>query len=338
PNSQVNIENMFVGSSSDDSTKQQDAPIDWQKICRGMLVEREQLTSNKLMLSPDMRKTLDIFVDLALVQQKRVSKHDGDILPQHGSKLYKPSQYSDSERFEFKRFLEDVLLAQKNEKLTIIGEPGSGKTTLLQKIAFWLLDNTEDLVLWVSLGELRDKPLRDYLTEDWLQDAVMYADSRILEDWRLHFLQNRVWLLLDGLDEMTPETRDVLSLKGWVSQARVIVTCRLNVWQSNPRIINGFETYQMLDFRIPQIEEFIQKWFSHEKVAGQWLQQALNQPGKERISDLVRNPLRLTLLCSTWHLRERKLPDTRAEFYEQFVDDLYEWKRESFPTTVVLNE
>ena len=32
PNSQGNIENMFVGSSSDDSTKQQDAAIDWQNF------------------------------------------------------------------------------------------------------------------------------------------------------------------------------------------------------------------------------------------------------------------------------------------------------------------
>jgi hypothetical protein len=56
------------------------------------------------------------------------------------------------------------------------------------------------------------------------------------------------------------------------------------------------------------------------------LQQALNQPGKERIKDLVRNPLRLMLLCSTWHLREGKLPDTKAELYQQFVDEVYRWQ------------
>ena len=337
PNSQVNIENMFVGSKSD-PTKQQDSPIDWQKICRDMLVEREQLTSNRLMMSPDMHKTLDIFVDLALIQQKKADKRNEDVLPEYGSQLYEPSRYSESERFEFNRFLKEVLGVQKNEKLTIIGEPGSGKTTLLQKVAFWLLDNTEDLVLWVSLGELKDKPLRDYLTDDWLQDAVMYADSRILEDWERQFLQRRIWLLLDGLDEMTPETRDAISLKGWVSQARVIVTCRLNVWQTNPRIIDGFEIYRMLEFRLSQMEEFIQKWFSQDEAAGYRLHQALNQPGKERIRDLGRNPLRLTLLCSTWHLREGKLPDTRAELYKQFVDDLYEWKREHFPTSAQQRE
>jgi predicted NACHT family NTPase len=47
----------------------------------------------------------------------------------------------------------------------------------------------------------------------------------------------------------------------------------------------------------------------------------------------MRNPLRLTLLCSTWHLREGKLPDTKAELYQQYVEEVYRWKKDEFPTT-----
>jgi hypothetical protein len=59
----------------------------------------------------------------------------------------------------------------------------------------------------------------------------------------------------------------------------------------------------------------------------------LKEPGKERIRDLVKNPLRLTLLCFNWYLGEGTLPETKAGLYEQFVADFYEWKREQFPTT-----
>lgn len=114
PNSQVNVENLYVGTSSN-STEQQGNVIDWQRVCRSMLVEREQLTSNRLMISPDMHKNLDVFVDLALVQQKKADKRDGDVLPEHGSQLYEPSRYSESERFEFDRFLNEVLGTQKTK-------------------------------------------------------------------------------------------------------------------------------------------------------------------------------------------------------------------------------
>jgi len=332
PNSQVNINTLIVGQSSETT---QEHRVSWQQVCLDMLEDRKHLTSNRLLPFEIQRDLVanNIFVDLALVQQKKADKRSGDVLPEQGSRLYEPSGYAEAERFEFSRFLTDVLRAKKNDKLAIIGEPGSGKTTLLQKIAFWLLENTEDLVIWVSLGELRNKDLRDYLTEDWLREATVRADPSIRSDWEKQFSQRSVWLLLDGLDEMTADARDALSLRGWVTQAKVIMTCRLNVWQANPRILHGFETYRMLEFQLPQMEQFIQKWFHGDSVSGQNLQQALNQVGKERIRDLVKNPLRLTLLCSAWHLQEGKLPETKAALYKQFVDDLYEWKSSCFSTT-----
>ncbi|AMW30597.1 hypothetical protein [Arthrospira platensis] len=53
----------------------------------------------------------------------------------------------------------------------------------------------------------------------------------------------------------------------------------------------------------------------------------LQATGKERIKDLCRNPLRLTLLCATWKV-ENALPETMAELYEIFVNFIYNWKGE----------
>jgi len=52
---------------------------------------------------------------------------------------------------------------------------------------------------------------------------------------------------------------------------------------------------------------------------------ALHEPGREQLLDLVRNPLRLTLLCMTWD--GSSLPDTQADLYARYLRKVYEWNR-----------
>jgi predicted NACHT family NTPase len=44
-------------------------------------------------------------------------------------------------------------------------------------------------------------------------------------------------------------------------------------------------------------------------------ERSLNEAGKERLKDMVKNPLRLALLCNTWNLWQEQggLPDTKAK-------------------------
>jgi predicted NACHT family NTPase len=76
---------------------------------------------------------------------------------------------------------------------------------------------------------------------------------------------------------------------------------------------------------------FIDNWFatSHPD-RGKELRKALDETGKERIKDLARHPLRLALLCFTWQSGRGKLPDTKAELYEMFVEALYKLKKGIF--------
>jgi predicted NACHT family NTPase len=62
-------------------------------------------------------------------------------------------------------------------------------------------------------------------------------------------------------------------------------------------------------------------------VLSQQLREALAAPGKERIRDLVKNPLRCSLLCGTWQSLDGDLPDTKAKLYQRFVTTLYQWKK-----------
>ncbi len=117
-----------------------------------------------------------------------------------------------------------------------------------------------------------------------------------------------------------------------------MLSCRLNLWDGGSNALDSFDNYRTLEFSYPQqVEQFIGNWFgsllSAETQTGQRLCAALRESGKERIRDLVKNPLRLTLLCFNWYLGEGKLPETKAGLYEQFVADFYEWKKGQFATT-----
>ncbi|MGF1934135.1 MAG: HEAT repeat domain-containing protein [Nostoc sp. ChiQUE02] len=291
----------------------------------------------------------DVYVPLGLVERKKPSKRQGDISPEQGSELYKETEITKT--FEHDAFLEEVL-KQKNtpksqgKRIAIIGEPGAGKTTLLQQIADWISrEIDQSIVIWVSLADLRGQELKAYLFETWLTQVAektgkAETTKQLKDNFVALFNQNNVWLLLDGLDEMSASSGNPLTEiarqfreGGLISQARIVLTCRVNLWDGSSNALDDFDTYRSLDFAYPQqVERFIQKWFAAIPETGKQLCTALKEPGKERIQDLVKNPLRLTLLCLNWQSGEGKLPDTQAGLYQQFVDDFYKWKKEEFAT------
>ncbi|MCL1469893.1 NACHT domain-containing protein [Argonema antarcticum] len=317
---------------------------EWQDVCRRMLKSQTQLSSNSVLRRAYCNRNLieeELFVDLALVQPKkdRNKAHKQDIEPHRGSEYYTRQEEAVEKRFAYPEFLKEVISKPTQKNIAIIGEPGAGKTTLLQKLAFWLLQETDDLVIWIPLRDLGEKRLGDYLQKIWLKDALRSAREEIKADWEQKFKDGKVWLLLDGLDEMGDTARNALSFQGWVTQAQLIISCRLNLWQANPVQLQGFQTYLTQPFQDEQMQQFIQKWFRVLSGEGQdvrlaeSLWSALQTTGKERIQDLCRNPLRLTLLCSIWQGRKGDLPDTTAKLYQKFVDYIYEWKKKEFPVT-----
>jgi HEAT repeat protein len=159
------------------------------------------------------------------------------------------------------------------------------------------------------------------------------------------FNSKQVWLLLDGVDEMVMGTQSHTPLQwianqftGWVGNAQVVLTCRLNLWDVGKNALEAFETYRNLDFSYgdvqtsDQVGQFIRRWFQGSPHLAERLRAELNQPGKERIKDTVKNPLRLALLCRSWALGQGKLPNTKARLYQQFTEAVYEWKKDQFPT------
>jgi HEAT repeat protein len=312
---------------------------EWQDVCRRMLTDRKNLTSNTVLGRALGDRNLiddDLFVDLALVKPKRSEneKRVQDIDPEKGSDLFTWQEVE--KRFAYQDFLQEVISQRNDKNIAIIGEPGAGKTTLLQKLAFWLLQATDDLVIWVDLAGLGNQSLGDYLEEKWLKEALGKSREEIKADWQQKFKSGGFWLLLDGLDEMSQTDQQSLNFRGLPIDPQIVITCRLNLWQANPSRLQGFQTYLTQPFQDEQMNKFIQQWFQNfpgkksAEVLVQSLWSELETPGKERIKDLCRNPLRLTLLVSIWHKRAGELPDIMAKLYERFVEYIYQWKHKEF--------
>ncbi|WP_414755842.1 NACHT domain-containing protein [Anabaena sp. CCY 9910] len=358
----VNADNIIAGQIGGDNyniyigqPSQQKIDIDWHQVSSSLLDEHLRLTTNPLTFGEGITyQTEQVYVPLGLVERKKQSRRKEDVLPEKGSELYHETEITQT--FEHHQFLKQVLRDRQSprsqgRRIAIIGELGAGKTTLLQQIAQWVSKEIEQsVVIWVSLADLRSHDLESYLLEVWLQGIARTAgqaeaSTQVKDDFVAQFNRGLVWLVLDGVDEMPVtdgnplgEIERQIRQGGLLQQARIVISCRLNLWDDGRNTLDSFDNYRTLEFSYPQqVEEFICKWFGSQSPAeiqiGQQLCVALREPGKERIRDLVKNPLRLTLLCLNWHLGEGNLPQTKAGLYEQFVSYFYEWKKSLFVTT-----
>ncbi len=327
------------------------ASPDWQKVCR------EMLNSQKPYLRQQVTQIgceIDVYVPLGLVERKHQSRRSGNhfLSPEQGSGFFQPTEEEIIQTYEHNEFLEEVIQKgqskkSKGKRIAIIGEPGAGKTTILQQIAF--SKDTPGFPIWISLKSLGEKSLEKYICENWLKSSLKTSDfTQHQKDLEELFKTGKVLLLLDGVDEMPASSPvDALGkireeLTGWVADARIVLTCRVNVWDVSVNSLQGFDIYRTLDFsygdgdKPDQVKQFICDWFikAEKPELGEPLREKLDEDRHQRIRDLVKNPLRLSLLCQSWYFNQGDLPETKAMLYEQFTRAFYEWKDEPFHTSV----
>ncbi|MEG4999213.1 NACHT domain-containing protein [Microcoleus sp. B4-D4] len=325
-----------------DRDPQPNITIDWQRVCQEMLNEQQEEQRFRRRAT-EMGFEINVFVPLGLIERKQQQRRSGNV-PMELLHQLEPEVVT--RIYEHDEFMTDVIEQNptgKNKHIAIVGEPGAGKTTLLDKIATHIQENNQDLPICIALASLQGKTLKDYILQEWLPEAMalVYPDIDVEKSHKTS-LQKRlrhggVWLLLDGVDEMAVGANSCLSLEeirnqltDWLGNVRVVLTCRTNVWDAslkNP--LTGFDTYKTQEFKPEQVDNFIQQWFAEAKniQRGQELQKKLQEPQKERIRQLVKNPLRLSLLCQIFSKNKQvELPETKAELYQHFVRYFYEWK------------
>jgi HEAT repeat protein/energy-coupling factor transporter ATP-binding protein EcfA2 len=313
--------------------------INWTEICQQALINKPLRR-----FATDEPCELEIFVPLGLVERKKQQRRPLN-QEMERNQVYEVEEKEEiTRRFEHEEFLNYIGLGttqgESDKNIAIIGEPGAGKTTLLQNLALIISDQQKGLPICVSLGALsKERSLIGYLEETWLRDGLAIGEVKESDkaDFRQLFDKGQVWLILDGLDEYSADSpvealtwieNEVPS--GYLQKARVVVSCRVNVWDANINPLRAFVTYKTLDFADFQRDQFIRQWFGKKGniALGEQLIACLQETGRETIWELVRNPLRLVLLCQIWSLGEGALPETKAQFYQRYLPYFYEWKRE----------
>ena len=221
-----------------------------------------------------------------------------------------------------------------HNKLAIFGKPGAGKTTFLQHLALRCSENrlhSPYIPVFIPLRNIEFQPLHD---SSYLLEAICKQWQGLgvsLEQIELLLQQGNLLILLDGFDEVAQNHRSELHLQiqqlaATYPQSPMVMTCRLGIEDYHFR---GFTLMEMADFGWPQIEMFVQKWFTsqyagstvlaQEKVT-QFLEQ-LRLQHHQPIRELAGTPILLHLLCLVFTERGT-FPKKRSRLYQNGLDIL----------------
>jgi formylglycine-generating enzyme required for sulfatase activity/UDP-2,3-diacylglucosamine pyrophosphatase LpxH/energy-coupling factor transporter ATP-binding protein EcfA2 len=234
----------------------------------------------------------------------------------------------------------------ENDYLLVEGLAGSGKTTLMKHFAYTTIHeiNRKAANGWLPvLVFLKD--LKPFEEEGRGHPANATTVERILSRYfeltgnglDMELVKDfckagRAVFLLDGLDEIDRQMRDLLA--EYFADFRNRYECCKTVFSGRS---NGFEGpvvdrfgdrhVKVLPLNTEQVETFINKWFRFiyeedskigRKTARDMISEVRCNPGIDRLID---NPLMLTAICILY-LDGKELPGQRSELYKKFIDNL----------------
>ncbi len=248
---------------------------------------------------------------------------------QKRSTSYTQSQWQD--------YFNDTLKQNTVPRFIVLGPPGSGKSTLMrylawqtmQKKIFFLNSKCIPVMITLRTWEIWVAQNKKYGLLDFLANYFINKvhDAPSSELWKIWLQNGAVFLLLDGLDE----------LSGLDEFFKHAFQDALNLYQTCPAMVTcrtvNFEQYQKLSQEMPvftldgltedQRNQYIRKFpakHPEHYSAKEIIQQIVQSPQHSTMRILASNPLLLSIFCYLLDdPRGMELPATRTQFYERTI-------------------
>src|SRR5947209_8189183 len=232
----------------------------------------------------------------------------------------------------------------REPRQVLLGAPGSGKSTLLLHAALLLCNTGRDpatlppglrhapLPFLVELRQYALDPaggIVGYLARTGARRYGVELDAEsvaavLAED-------DRAVVMFDGLDEVFDagaQNRIVDEFRAFARRypgARLVVTSRIAGYPAHELERDGFRHYTLRDFGMPEIREFVPRWYRHytwqgdQRDAAGLVRRVADSP---RLRELAGNPLLLTMMAVIY--KHQDLPEKRWQLYARCTEVLLE--------------
>lgn len=244
------------------------------------------------------------------------------------------SAYVELNCLDYEDEIEISQVLRDSNVVWIGGEAGSGKTTFLNWVAICSARNDYKKVenirgklpIVIQVRRIQKWPIN---LQVYINEFAELFGYRCPEGWlEAQLKENRVLILVDGLDEVSENRRDdvydfVERLLEKYPKIKIILTARNSVREE----VGFYEKrYEICPMKMSNIKKFIRYWYRtilHDDavVDDRKIKQLENNligriGNSSTLKNLARTPLLCAMLCALNYINEQHLPENKMELYE----------------------